>query len=65
MCNYKDKTKKKIREKTKNGKKRNAESDLIVIEDDSLKQKQNKRKYQIEKDEDDDLTLGNLKKISA
>ena len=46
MCNYKDETKKKkTREKTKSGKKENAESDLIVIEDDSLKQKKisNKR----------------------
>ena len=43
-------------------KKENADSDLIVIEDDSLKQKQTKRKYQIKEDEDNDLTLDNLKK---
>ena len=51
MCNYKDKTKKKLVKKRRVEKKENIESDLIVIEDDSLKQKQNKIKYQIEEDE--------------
>ena len=46
-------------------KKENTESDLIVIEDDSLKRKQNKRKYQIKENKDDDLTLYDLKKTSA
>ena len=39
MCNYKDETKKKAREKQRVEKKENVESDLIMIEDDSLKQK--------------------------
>ena len=56
------KQKKKAREKQKVEKKENTKSDLIVIEDYSLKQNQTKRKYQIEKDEDDDLTLDDLKK---
>ena len=45
MCNYKDETKKKAREKQRVEKKENAKSYLIVIEDDSLKQKQKKTKY--------------------
>ena len=45
MCNYKDETKKKTREKQRVEKKKNTKSDLIVIEDDSLKQKQKKTKY--------------------
>ena len=53
---------KKLVKKQKVEKKKNAESDLIVIEYDSLKQKQNKRKCQIEEDKDDDLTLEVLKK---
>ena len=44
MCNYKDETK-KTREKQRVEKKENEKSYLIVIEDDSLKQKQNKTKY--------------------
>ena len=43
MCNYKDETKKKTREKQIVEKKENVKSDLIVIEDDSLKQKQKKK----------------------
>ena len=39
MCNYKNETKKKLVKKQRVEKKKNAESDLIVIEDDSLKQK--------------------------
>ena len=46
-------------------KKENTESDLIMIEDDSVKRKQNKRKYQIKENEDDDLTLDDLKKNSV
>ena len=46
MCNYKDETKKKKAcEKQRVEKKENAKSYLIVIEDDSLKQKQKKTKY--------------------
>ena len=62
MCNYKNETKKKACEKQWVEKKENAKSDLIVIEDDSLKQK---KKYRIEEDEDDDLTLDDLKKNNA
>ena len=65
MCNYKDETKKKLVKKQRVKKKKNAKYDLIMIEDDFLKQKQNKRKYQIEKDKDDDLTLDYLKKTYA
>ena len=54
--------KKKLVKKQRVKKKENADSDLIVIEDDSLKQKQTKRKYQIKEDENNDLTLDNLKK---
>ena len=39
------KQKKKAREKQRVEKKENTKSDLIVIEDDSLKQKQKKTKY--------------------
>ena len=43
MCNYKDKMKKKAREKINSKKKENAEFDLIVIEDNPPKQKQKKK----------------------
>ena len=43
-------------------KKKNVEFDFIVIKDNSLKQKHKKRKYQIEENGDNDLTLDDLKK---
>ena len=59
------KRKKKLVKKQRVKKNDKAKSDLIVIEHDPPKQKQKKIKYQIEKDEDDDLTLNDLKKTSA
>ena len=62
MCNYKDETKKKVHEKTKSGKEWKCR---IWFDSDwrrSSKAKTNKRKYQIEEDEDDDIILDDLKK---